>query len=97
MEKTSKLAIIITLFLWTGCLPPGPLEPPPPPPVDGEPCDRACQRLEQLGCPEADPDPGRDGIWGTRDDIACVQWMCTADYLDHEAIATANSCEEANL
>jgi hypothetical protein len=68
--------------------------PPPPPILDGgTPCERACARAEQLGCPEARPESGEDGTPGTDDDVACVTWMCAADYLDHDALAVAPSCE----
>lgn len=73
-----------------------PLKPPSviPPPTSGDPCARACQRLEQLSCPEAKPEPGLDGKSGTADDVPCLEWMCAADYLDYEAISTASSCNE---
>lgn len=89
--RTSVLVAVLLL----ACTEP-PLKPPPvpPPPTEGDACARACQRLEQLGCPEAEPEAGLDGKKGTADDVPCLEWMCAADYLDHEAIARANSCSE---
>lgn len=72
---------------------PGPEPPTPPPdPPSGEPCVRACARIEQLGCPEAEPEAGEDGQPGTADDVTCLAWLCAATYLDHEAIARARDC-----
>lgn len=86
----------VFVLLLSSCEPA--LKPPevPPPPDSGDPCARACQRLEQLRCPEAKPEPGLDAQAGTADDVPCLEWMCAADYLDYEAIARANSCAEAN-
>lgn len=87
--------LMIALCIW-GCTP-VPYErptPPPPPILDGgTPCERACARAVQLECAEALPEVGEDGVRGTDDDIACVSWMCAADYLDHEALAAAPNCE----
>jgi hypothetical protein len=87
---------VIALLLLAACTP-VPYErplPPPPPILDGgTPCERACARAEQLECPEAEPEAGEDGTLGTDDDIACVTWMCAADYLKHDELAQASSCE----
>jgi hypothetical protein len=87
---------VMVALLLAACTP-APYErpvPPPPPILDGgTPCERACARAEQLQCAEAEPEPGEDGITGTDDDIACVTWMCAADYLDHSALAEAPNCE----
>lgn len=96
MDNPSKTAIVWLFLVLVSCgqqplIPP----PPPPPPDSGAPCARACERLQQLECPEAAPEAAADEVAGTDDDIPCLEWMCNADYLDYEAIANAASCKEA--
>lgn len=101
MENSRNLLRLLVIVLWTGActtIPEPSIKPPPPPPTpqEGDPCFRACKRLEQLECEEAKPEAGNDGVEGTEDDVPCLEWMCKADYLDYEAIAHANTCKEAN-
>lgn len=50
------LALGLSLgMLGASCPPPEPT--PPTPPDSGTPCERACERLEQLGCPGAEGTP----------------------------------------
>lgn len=84
-----------------GCPPPPPDPPPPPPPSDGggppvptegEPCERACERMRQLGCPEAEPNPAGD---------ACEVWLCAqagSTIVDHdfECLARIESCADVD-
>lgn len=87
---------VFLLLICVGCTDlPHVVRPDPDPPSSGTPCERACQRLEDLRCPEANPEAGEDGTPGTQDDIDCRTWMCNADYLDYESIANAQTCEEA--
>jgi len=87
------LALLMFLVACGGTEKPRPDPPTPPPdPSTGAPCVRACARIADLGCPEAEPEPGEDGIAGTDDDVRCLDWMCGGTYLDHEAIARANDC-----
>ena len=78
-----------------------PPAPPPPPPLDGgTACELACARLEQLyeldkSCP-APIEEGLDRQFGTADDVTCLDWLCSASYLDHEALAQSMSCAEWN-
>ena len=97
MENLLKQAIMLMFLAVVSCgqQPLIPRPKPPPDPDSGEPCARACLRLEQLECPEAKPEEGQDGIAGTEDDVPCLEWMCAADYLDYEAIAHASTCKEA--
>lgn len=95
MENRANLLIFLGFILCVTCtvVPPDPEPPPTPEPPEGTPCERACARIVELGCPEAEPEPGLDGEPGTADDVPCLEWMCAADYLDHEAIASATSCD----
>lgn len=98
MNKPRKLPGLLAFLMLVSCgqIPEPSIKPPPdpPPPDAGDPCARACMRLEQLECPEAAPEPGQDGIPGTADDVPCVKWMCNADYLDYEKLANAKSCAD---
>ncbi len=76
--------------------PPKTIDPPTPnpdagpPPTEGMPCERACKRMQQLGCPEGDPNPKGD---------ACAVWLCQqakSTTVDHnlECLATLGACTE---
>ncbi len=67
---------------------------PEPLPDGGTTCAAACDRMEVLGCREAEPEPGLDGKIGTADDVPCIAWMCNADFLPWADIANAQTCEE---
>lgn len=56
--------------------------------ADERPCQRACARLEQLGCPEGAPTP---------EGAPCSAWMCSGGPIAHNptCIAAAPSCEAA--
>jgi hypothetical protein len=98
--------LMLVAFLWRGCgsdfKPAPPEEPALPPFADGggfgaggtggqgRACERACKRLEQLGCPEAEPTPGG---------VSCVTVCENVEdsgvvSLDPECVARVRSCAE---
>ena len=83
----NRMKNLIIILLFSACTRVS-TKPEPEP----EPCQLACERLQSLQCIEATPEPGRDGIPNTADDISCIEWMCAADYLDYQALSEATEC-----
>ena len=94
--------LILLAALAIGCTPapePEPPPQPPPAPVDaglpdeqGTPCERACARMQRLGCPEGDPTPMGQ---------PCERWFCDAVKaeivpLRPECLATITACEQVD-
>ena len=94
--------VLLTAFLWRGCG--SDFKPAPKPPDGGtagsssggadggEPpaCERACRRLEKLGCPEAMPTPSG---------VTCVAVCENVEdsgvvSLDPECVARIRSCTD---
>ena len=90
------------ILLLAGC---SHLQPPAPAPVENggpEDCAPACATLERLQCAGWRGSPGRDGEYGTFDDvacdIACIE-LVNADptfTLAQRCVAGATSCEAAD-
>lgn len=90
--NTVALALLAAALFWLpGC--------PPRAPNKTKDCTAACQHLGELGCDEAQPTPGRDGIVGTADDGTCVAVCRNVEEsgtvrLFSECVATIKSCGE---
>ncbi len=68
---------------------------------DPDDCDAACGNMLELGCDASVGSPGVDEIWGTQDDISCVE-MCIGivgenGSLQLECTIDAQSCAEINI
>lgn len=72
-------------------IPPNPYDPP-------EDCAPACANLEKMKCPGWQGSPGDDGVFGTPDDVSCVD-VCVDTMeeptatLHPKCTAAAESCE----
>lgn len=62
METFAKV-ILLTVIIALACSGVGPRDT----------CEGACSNLERLRCGGWDGSPGIDDIWGTEDDIGCVE------------------------
>ena len=87
----TRLIAAIVLALCASCC--APAYDPGPSPVDAgtlDDCERACARLAELGCPEAEPTP---------EGATCVDVCWNAESsgvvtLDPVCVAAINSCDE---
>lgn len=64
-------------------------------------CDAACQNLLDLGCDASAGSSGSDEIWGTADDISCID-VCigiveSGGDLQLECTIDAQSCSEVDV
>lgn len=64
-----------------------------------EDCPAMCENLERLGCESAKGSPGEDELYGTADDISCLD-VCTGIMeeavvsIHPNCIAEIESCDE---
>jgi len=95
---TISVVVLLSVLLW-GCenipipipIPPNPYDPP-------ELCVEACENLARLLCPGWRGSPGSDEVFGTPDDVPCVD-VCALIVADptvtlyQQCTAQAASCE----
>lgn len=84
----SVIAIVIALFMM-GC---PPREPEVPPSADGgdhaTACERACERMRQLGCEEAEPTPRGESC-----ESVCTNALAEGQPLDPECVSRVAACD----